>query len=261
MPKLVKQAEFQRWPKPNFCYLCGLDLKDGSALNDDHCPPKGMFAKEDRANYPITLQVHALCNHKWHSADETMAIFLDKLHNTGKATKPGVRRKLHLVDIKSEQGVYQGITKFPILPLAKRIIRCMHAALYGEFLPKGHLIDIYCPFPYADTENGNRPVKPNEQTYHFANTLCTTQRVGAFDEVCAYNGKFRYVCAWDKFDNGEPICLFAFDIYRLHNFAVKIAGYPKAVIGYYKAEMPDKATRCSEVNIQHSDEDILYPLL
>lgn len=261
MPRLVKQAQFQRWPKPDFCYLCGVALEDGSELNDDHCPPQGMFAKEDRANYPVKLQVHACCNHKWHTADETMAIFIDILHGTGKATNPGLLRKLEFVDIENEQGVYQGITKFPMRPLAHRIIRCMHATLYGSFLPVDTFHDVHYPIPEVDTKNENKPVKHHMQTYQFANELCTAQRTNTFDEVCAYNGKFRYVCTWHKLDNGDPICLFAFDIYKLHNLAVKIEGYPRAAIGFYRAETPEKATKCSLLRVEHSDEEILYPLL
>lgn len=261
MPILLNQAQFQRWQKPNFCYLCGVTLEDGTALNDDHCPPQGMFAKPDRANYPIKLKVHERCNHKWHLADETMAIFLDILHGTGKSTDPGHLGKLNFIDIENAQGVYQGITKFPMRPLAHRIIRCMHAVLYGSFLKTDTFHDVHYPIPEVDTSNDNKPVRHHMQTYQFANELCTAQRTGTNDAVSAYNGKFKYVCTWHKMDDGRSICLFAFDIYRLHNFAVKIEGYPRAVIGFYATEKPEGATACSLLKVKHSDEDILYPIL
>ena len=261
VPRILKQTQFQRWAKPDFCYLCGTSLTDGTSLNDDHCPPQGMFAKVDRENYPIKLKVHERCNHKWHLADETMAIFLDILHGSGKATNPEHLRRLNFIDIQNEQGVYQGITRFPMRPLVHRIIRCMHSILYGSFLGADTYHDVHYPIPEVDTENENRPIRHHMQTYQFANELCTAQRTGTFDEVRAYNSKFRYVCTWHKLDNGESICLFAFDIYKLHNFAVKIEGYPRAVIGFYRASKPEGGTECSQLRVEHPDEDILYPLL
>jgi hypothetical protein len=126
----------------------------GMSVNDDHCPPQGMFAIEDRQNYPIKLKVHAECNHKWHLADETMAIFLDAQHGSGKASNPDHIKKLRFIDIKNDQGTYQGITSFPIRPLAYRVISCMHALLYGEPLPMQTPNDIHYPIPEVDTGNG-----------------------------------------------------------------------------------------------------------
>ena len=82
------------------------------------------------------------------------------------------------------------------------------------------------------------------------------------DSIIAYNRKFQYVCTWSQLDNGVPICIFAFDIYRLSRFAVKIQDFPKAVIGFYSvASTPKTATKCSEIRIENTDEEILYPIL
>ncbi|MBF8177026.1 MAG: hypothetical protein K2Y13_06125 [Burkholderiaceae bacterium] len=261
MPRLLTQSQFQRWKKPDFCYLCGTTLKDGSLLNDDHCPPQSFFSKPDRTNYPIKLQVHERCNHKWHLADETMSIFLDALHGTEKSSNPKHLAKLNFIDIKSEQGIYQGITKLPIRPLAYRIIRCMHALLYKSFLKVETVHDIHYPIPEADTANNNKPFSQKIQTYQFSNELCTAQRTETHDAIYAYNGRFKYICTWHKLDNGQSICLFTFDIYKLHNLAVKIADYPRSVIGFYAAEKPQNATLCSLLKLEHPDEDILYPIL
>ena len=261
MPRIVTQAQFLRWPKPDFCYICGNTLQDATPLNDDHCPPKGMFAAADRSNYALKLQVHEQCNHKWHPADETMAVFLDGLHATGKTENTGLLKKLNFVAVENEQGIYQGITQFPMRPLAHRIIRCMHALLYGEFLPAGTNLSVHYPIPEVDTSNGNRPIMHEMQTYQFANELCTAQRTGTEDRVRAYNGKFQYVCTWHRTDNGLPICLFAFDIYRMADFAVRIPDYPRAFIGLYGAQKPTLGSECSQVRAEHSNDDILYPLL
>ena len=261
MPHLLTQSQYQRWPKPGFCYLCGRLLSNGTSLNDDHCPPQGMFAIEDRQNYPIKLSVHAECNHKWHLEDEKMAIFLDLQHGARKSTDSNHFKKLQFIDIENDQGTSQGITNFPMRPLVYRVIRCMHALLYGEPLPTETRHHVHYPIPEVDTSNGNKPVRHYPKTYQFANELCTAQRTNTHDAVRAYNGKFKYVCTWHEMDDGTPICLFAFDIYRMAAFAVKIPGFPQATIGSYAASKPKDATACSRIRAEHPDEDILYPII
>lgn len=261
MPRITTQSQFQKWPQPAFCYLCGQIVANGASLNDDHCPPEGMFAIADRANYPIKLKVHAACNHRWHADDEKLAIFFDILHGGEKAEKPGLLKKLSFVDIDNEQGTYQGITNFPLRPLAYRIIRCAHALLYGEYLPKETMHHVHYPIPEVDVSNGNRPTAHELQTYSFASELCTAQKTGTYDCIVANNRQFRYMCTWANLDNGSPICLFAFDIYRLSRLAIEIRDFPKAIIGFYARPTPKGATRCSALRLEHKDEEILYPLV
>ncbi len=137
----------------------------------------------------------------------------------------------------------------------------MHAVLYRSFLKAETLHDVHYPIPEVDTSNGNRPVPHHPQTYQFANELCTAQRTGTYDAVRAYNGMFKYVCTWHHLDNGTPICLFAFDIYRFGDFGVKIVDYPRAFIGFYATDKPKDGTSCSKLQADHPDEDILYPIL
>lgn len=261
MPGISNQSQFQKWPKPGFCYLCGKTLVDGTKLNDDHCPPQGIFAVADRANYPIKLKVHARCNHRWHVEDEKMAIFYDVLHGAQKASDPALQKKLSFVDIETDQGIYLGITDFPIRPLACRIIRCAHALLYGDFLPANTGNHIHYPIPEVDHAHGNRPVPQRMQTYSFANDLCKAQKTNTHDFLISNNQKFRYVCTWSKLDNGQPICIFSFDIYRLSHFAIRIKDYPRAVIGFYMANTPANASRCSKLVIENTEDEILYPIL
>lgn len=261
MPGIASQSEFQKWQKPGFCYLCGKTLNDGTPLNADHCPPESMFAVTDRANYPIKLKVHATCNHRWHVEDEKMAIFYDVLHGAKKASDPSLQKKLSFVDVENDQGIYQGITDFPIRPLAYRVVRCAHALLYGEFLPGDTVNHIHYPIPEVDRSNGNRPVMHQMQTYVFANELCKAQKTQTHDYLSANNRQFRYVCTWSNLDNGQPICIFAFDIYRLSHFAIRIKDFPQAVIGFYAAGTPKHASRCSNLAVENSEAEILYPIL
>lgn len=261
MPSIANQSQFQKWPKPTFCYLCGKTLADGTPLNDDHCPPEGMFAVADRINYPIKLKVHASCNHSWHVEDEKMAIFYDVLHGAKKASDPALGKKLSFIDVENEQGTYQGITNFPIRPLTYRIIRCAHALLYGDFLPANTGNHIHYPIPEVDASNGNKPVVHQMQTYAFANELCKAQKTKTHDFLFSNSQKFRYVCTWSKLDNGQPICIFAFDIYRLSHFAIQIKDFPQAVIGFYMTATPANGSKCSNLAVESSDDEILYPIL
>jgi hypothetical protein len=261
MPRIATQSQFQRWPKPTFCYLCGNTLSDGTSLNFDHCPPEGMFALTDRSNYPIRLKVHAACNHRWHGDDEKLAIFFDILHGGLKASDPALRKKLSFLDVENDQGVYQGITNFPMRPLAYRVMRCAHALLYGQYLPRETNHHIHYPIAELDNSNSNKPTMHQMQTYAFANELCTAQKTGTHDCLKAYNQQFRYVCTWTKLDNGSPICIFAFDIYRLSRFSVHLEDFPRAVIGFYACNAPLGAARCSGLQVNNADDEILYPIL
>ena len=262
MPSIGNQSQFQKWKKPAFCYLCGEPLKGGRPLNYDHCPPLGMFVASDRHDYPLKDSVHASCNHRWHVEDEKMAIFYDVLHGGSKASSPTLQKKLTFRDVETDQGTFQGITNLPIRPLAYRIIRCANALLYDAFLPAQTIHHIHYPVPEVDPSTGNSPLLHEMQTYAFANELCIAQKTKTHDYIVAYNRQFRYVCTWSKLDNGLPICIFSFDIYRLSNFAVAIRDFPKAVIGFYSVPSPPaSATRCSKIRVENTDDEILYPIL
>ena len=190
-----------------------------------------------------------------------MAIFYDVLHGNKKASNQSLQKKLKIVNVENDQGIYQGITDFPIRLLAYRIMRCAHAILYREFLPEGTTNHIHYPLPEVDRSNGNKPISHEMQTYSFANELCKAQKTNTHDYLSAYNQKFKYVCTWSHLDNGQPICIFAFDIYRFAHFAVRIHDFPRAFIGFYAAATPASASKCSQLSVDSSDEEILYPIL
>jgi len=175
MPHITSQNEYQKLGKPDFCYFCGKPLSKGQPLNSDHCPPVKIFHTSDRINYPIKIQVHEKCNHSWHLNDDKLSIFFDVLHGGIKATKAEHYNKLTFTDIKTKQGLYQGITDFPIEPLAYRIMRCVHSLLYGKFLEKNTAHHIHYPWPKVNPQTGE-PHHHELQTYSFANQLCIAQK-------------------------------------------------------------------------------------
>lgn len=259
MPHLIRQKQFRTWPKPGFCYLCGEQLQNGATLNDDHCPPLGMFALPDRQNYPLILRVHAACNHSWHAEDEKFSIMYDVLHGVTDTLKG--KRSLSFLDVVNEQGRYLGIKDLPLIPLVFRIVRCAHALLYGEWLPVKTSNTIHIPVPEVDAGNANKPKMHQAVMYSFADTLCTAQKTNTHDSIVAYNGRFRYVCTWSNLDSAAPICIFTMDIYKLNRIGISIKDFPQAVIGSYLCMRPASATKCSLLKIDNSDADILYPIL
>lgn len=260
MPHITSQKEYQELQKPSFCYFCGRVLDNGEPLNSDHCPPEKIFHVDDRVNYPIKIKVHEKCNHSWNLEDDKLSVFFDVLHGGKKANKDEHNRKLTFTDIETEQGIYQGITHFPLEPLAYRIMRCAHSLLYGEFIKQDTPHYIHYPWPKLNHETGE-PYCHDMQTYSFSNELCIAQKTGSYDSLIAYNKKFRYVCTWSKLDNCEDICIFAFDIYQLSQFAVKINDFPEAVIGFYKIPRPVNGSRCSQLRVENTDAEILYPII
>ena len=261
MPNITTQKEYQKLAKPNFCYFCGKPLNNEEQINSDHCPPEKIFHVSDRINYPVKLNVHKKCNHNWHIGDEKFSIFFDVLHGSQKVNNPQLRNKLSFVNIENEQGVYQGLTNFPFKALSRRIIRCMHALLYGKYLPEETLKYIHYPIPEVDPSEGNKPLPHLMQTYAFANELCTAQKAKTYDSLIAYNSKFKYINTWSQLDNGKSICIFTYDIYKLSNFAVKIKNFPLAVIGFYSCPRPKNATKCTDIKAENLDSEILYPIL
>ena len=159
MPHIHTQSDFQRLSKPNFCYLCGVDIHKDAIVNSDHCPPEKLFHPSDRIDYPIKVKVHASCNHKWHEDDEKLSIFFDILHGGKKVNDPELLKKLSFLSVVTAQGVYQGITCFPLRPFARRIIRCAHALLYGGYLPRETSNHIHYPIPEIDPKKGNEPFR------------------------------------------------------------------------------------------------------
>ncbi len=260
MVHIISQKDYQRVRKPKFCYFCGEPLDNGESLNSDHCPPEKIFRVSDRINYPIKIKVHKKCNHQWHLEDDKLSIFFDVLHGGEKTEQIEHKKKLTFTDIKTNQGIYQGLTNFPLAPLTYRVMSCIHSLLYGGFLPQNTLHKIHYPWPELNPETGE-PHKHSMVTYEFSNKLCVAQKTQSYDSVIAYNKKFKYVCTWSKDDNGNDICIFAFDIYRLSKFAVKIQDFPEAIIGAYQLPRPQNATICSKLTVDNTDREILYPLI
>jgi len=67
------------------------------------------------------------------------------------------------------------------------------------------------------------------------------------DAIRAYNNQFTFVSTWSHLDH--PIFLFAFDIYRLARFAVRIKGLPTSRDRFLRSS--DAFRRCTVQQVEH----------
>ena len=263
MPRIVSQKDFSKHRKLTFCYLCGKPLDGTSPTNDDHCPPKSVFNAIDRSNYPIILKVHKKCNHSWHLSDDMLSRFFDPLSNQGKVNKSKHQKQME----KRKVGiVFQGFEVYgykdvPLRPFGKRLIQCMHALLYKEWLPTGTICDIMFPFAQANQKGQSVSDEIRDVSLAMSKRIVSSVKAESYDFVTAYKNKFKYVCCWSTFDSGNPICLFAFDIMHMSKMAIPLCVLPKAAIGYYALKPPQaEHSKATKLQLPLTEEDILYPL-
>jgi hypothetical protein len=241
MPRITTQREFAESKQPSFCYLCGEPLDNGDPTNEDHCPPKSIFGISDRSDYPIVLKVHEDCNHQWCLSDDMLVLFFDPLSGQGKVGKERHRSRMEKrkVSVGFEGRVIDGYTNLPLRPFAARVVRCMHAVLYKEWLPPG-VAEGHIMFPFAEANRQGELVSAQQSkvSLAMARTIASSVKADTFDYVIAYNRKFKYVCCWSSDECGMPICLWAFDILNMSQMAEPFPGLPKAVIGHYAVSLP-----------------------
>ncbi|WP_408951604.1 hypothetical protein [Lysobacter sp. Hz 25] len=258
---ISSQTQLRQHGQPKFCYLCGESLSDGRSVDRDHCPPKGFFAPVDRTNFPIILPTHKACNNKWHGADELIGIITDALHTKKKSSDPSVTKKLDACLLPFKGGQAAAVTNVPLGPSTARIVRGMHALLYNEFLPLDTPSKFHVPLPEADVATGTLR-QPLDQTFAFGSAIRKAIITGSTDMVRAYSGNFRYACTWERFENGKPFCIVAFDIYSFHVLSPKIDNFPKCFIGMYiPVSAPKTASWASQLEIKVSRGEMLDPLL
>ncbi len=91
---------------------------------------------------------------------------------------------------------------------------------------------MHIPLPEADTTTG-RYIQPLDQAFVFGGAIRRALLTSSADTVTAYNGKFRYASVWSHLSNGEPFCIFAFDIYAFHYLSPPVENFPRVFVGSY----------------------------
>jgi hypothetical protein len=265
MPRITTQKEFAQHRQLAFCYLCGERLDNGYPLNEDHCPPRSIFAPRDRADYPVKLRVHKQCNDAWHLSDDVLSLLFDPVSGQGKAASEKHRRRMekHKTNIDRPDCTIVGYTDLPLRPFAWRVVRCMHALLYKEALPENIAGAGHVMYPFGEASPSGRLISNDISAVSLAMSrrIASSLKASTFDYVSAYNGKFKYICCWAAYDNGKPICLFAFDLLNMAEMAYPMGGLPKAVIGHYMINPPpSEYSRATNLEIPLTTDEIQYPL-
>lgn len=257
--EISSQKQLRDHGTPEFCYLCGERLDGPSPINRDHCPPKGLFAPGDRENFPVILPTHERCNNAWKEADELIGIITDALHARNKSQDFSHTSRLHAKFVGFGEYQAASVSNLPLAPMAARIVRGMHALLYKEYLPVNTKSKFHIPLPEAGMDTGSM-IAPLEQTYIFSGVIRKALLSNTADVIRAYSGNFKYACTWEQFDNGQPFCVFCFDIYAFHALSPPISNFPRAFIGIYVPQsQPVVAARASGLEIVLTQNELLYP--
>lgn len=257
--EISSQAQLQKHGQPPFCYLCGETLDGQGPVDRDHCPPKGLFAKCDRSNFPVILRTHKSCNHRWHVADDLLGILTDALHNRRKSQDESVTKRLEAYSLPFNGSEGAAVANVPLAAIGLRVVRGMHALLYKSYLPLGTPNSIHVPLPVADRETG-KPEQPLDQAFAFSGAIRKALLTGSADCITAYSGNFRYACIWDYLSNRIPFCIFAFDIYAFHQLSPRVSNFPKCFVGMYRPLLvPASASWSSKIEFKLARDELLDP--
>lgn len=228
-------------------------------MNRDHCPPKGLFAKLDRINFPVILPTHHSCNHLWQDKDHLVGILADALHTRQKSQDTSITKRLEAYLIPFNGIEAPAVSNVPLAEMGFRIVRGMHALLYKAYLPHLPSRNIHVPLPTANAQTGEIE-QPLDQAFVFSESVRRALLTNTADQVMAYNRQFRYACIWDRMENGDPLCIFAFDIYRFHYLSPAINNFPKCFVGSYVPDLvPSNASWASDIDFKISRDELLDP--
>lgn len=256
---ISNQKQWQRQRRNTICYLCGRELVNDCDNNDDHCPPIKIFNKVDRANYPIILTVHRVCNQSWALDDNRFAVIWSKISkNPSNYFNPGGVVKSEPVGSLSNVSLLHNV---PFEKLIYRILRMSHYVFYNEFLSEGTKVSFQLPFNRFD-KNYTPLDQGVELFYGLSSQLIYSQSVNMVNGIVAYNSKFKFVTTWDNLDDGRDICIFAIDINEIKNLKPFFNDERiNVIIGFYEWERPLTGLKAGKNILHYTRELIKNPIL
>lgn len=243
MPSLTTHKHLEKAWDPGFCYLCGQSWSVGDLANRDHVPNSSIFAKSDR-NPPLILRVHQRCNHLHSGDDEAIGQLVSLLHKSNPVAKD-VRRLKVEPHVHAGTGSLQAVVEgLPLPRILARWVKGFHAALYRQWLPS-YDGDIYPPFAGTDDLAVLPPVA--RIVPKFVEEMKRNRAVGALDRIVSCRGKCRYECFWTTWDNGQPICVWALDVYDWKRLGETPTHPARSCLGYYTYATPTEAAKRTEL--------------
>jgi len=221
---------------------------DGAVTNKDHVVPRSLVCKDLR-DPPLVLMVHKSCNSGWSKADDLLGQLFAGHNERGAGRDP--KSGLTVLEFKSSGQIpaFKAVGGLDLVQIVWRMVRGMHAALYTDFLPASSKFEISLPFPTIDERgcvvDSLRPIHSV-----VASQLYLARRSGIVDQVVVYNGAVRYICAWDRLDDGRSCCMFALQIHEWENAVDTRLGPRAGCVGLYvpRSGRPRQAQKCPRVD-------------
>ena len=267
MPVLSAQSDFQPLQKLPFCYLCGNAFVEGCKKNRDHVPPMAVFANSDR-DCPLILPTHEKCNENQSGYDEVVGQLIATSH--GKYPKPArMRLDVGVAEDDATGTPSAWLSGVNLHAIIGRWLRAFHAALYQEFLPDndgtkdGTRFSFDPPFPVGHVNEAGEIKVDTIRPHHtlFVEQIKQNRLAGRTDRIVCYNGKCVYECVWEEADNGQPICIFALNIYDWIALANTDDFTGRGCVGVYLPAKgkPASGTTATRLAIPASNAEILDP--
>ena len=230
MKSLASQKELRGARDPGFCYVCGRTWTEADETNRDHVPPAKLFAPSDLEKGPLVLRTHVTCNNGYSRYDEHVAQLVSLLWKVepGPEDVSSLRVSLHEPEGKAPFGAVEGLELQSIIA---RWLRGFHAALYGEFLPRGGGY-IFPPLPGADLVGQDTMLHVSHPV--LVREVRKNRIARTIDSVVSCGGACRYECVWSHLDSGRPICIFALDLYAWERLG-DVNNFPaRSCVGWYE---------------------------
>jgi len=267
MPEVSTQTELRSAQKLPFCYLCGNNFTQAAEKTRDHVPPKSIFATEDR-DPPLILPTHLRCNGAQSDYDEIVGQLVAAIH--GKYPEPtNMKLDVQVAEDANTGAQSAWLSGSNLHRIVCRWLRAFHAALYQEYLPDndgtkvGTMFSFDPPFPVGHIDDDGEirvdAIRPHHA--YFVKRIKHNRKAGRLDRLVCFNGKCVYDCVWDKADGGQPICIFALNVYDW-NVLANTEDFPRrGCVGMYMPAKgrPADATTATSLAMPISNIEELDP--
>jgi hypothetical protein len=210
------------------------------------------------------MWVHPDCNESWSIQDEAagdlFSIFNGRMSDN-RESKPLIEGRTFRFRGSTEQ--YAGITGIQLHNFVWRCVRAFHAALYGLFLPDQTAKMLSLPFPSSvgpkfDTWEGVAPAHAE-----IAWKIHNQRIMSRCDQVCVYSGMCKYLCMWDRLDNGLACCFYAIKFHSWEMWIDQRLGPRAACVGAYipREGLPKGAKLATRIEMVRPLEPFLDPFV
>ena len=252
--QLTNQKHLRQVFNPGFCYICGQRWGIGDDTNRDHVPPRRLFAKVDRTP-PLILRTHVCCNNGESKYDEQIGQLVSLLwkESPGPKDVSALRVSLHAPNGMAPFGAVEWLD---LRFIVARWLKGFHAALYRKPLSQVNGA-IHEPFPGGDTPGEDKTLHVSHPV--FVSEIKKNRVAGRLDTVVSFNGQCRFECVWSHLDDGQPMCLWALDIYAWHRLGDTNNFPARSCVGWYEAinGIPEGAARAVRVEVPFRNNDPL----